>query len=163
MQSPIDVKILCEAVVSVIQKVTGHEVSVDLSESLNSGVVLLNPGCYSRYCVNCLRDYFRKSLQEDGIEILVHILRISLILGNVVIFRSENLFLFNEGLKKLGLDQAVLITRKDFVDKDVGFLSLVCLQNYRIAVGLIHLFRFIVLNHLNTGGSTEEMNRAGLC
>ena len=73
-----------------------------------------------------MREYFRKSLSEDGIEILVHVLWISLILGNVVIFRSENLFLFNEGLKKLGLDQAVLITRKDFVDKDVGLLSLVC-------------------------------------
>ena len=55
-------KILCDAVVSVIQTVTGHEVSVDLSESLNSGVVFLNSRCDSRCYVNCLRDYFRKSL-----------------------------------------------------------------------------------------------------
>ena len=47
-------------------------------------------------------------------------------LENFVIFKTENLFLFNEGLKKLGLDQAVLITWKDFIEKDVNSSYLIC-------------------------------------
>ena len=36
-------------------------------------------------------------------------------------FKTENLFLFNEGLKKQGVEQGFLITQQHFSSNDVGY------------------------------------------
>ena len=46
-------------------------------------------------------------------------------------FKTENLFLFNEGLKKLGVEQGFLITQQHFANRDVGVLSI---YYYRVIV-----------------------------
>ena len=72
----------------------------------------------------------RQLLWDDGIEIQViylsYILRVEF-----KPFKTENLFLFNEGLKKHGVEQGFLITQQHFANRDVRLLSV---DYYRVGV-----------------------------